>query len=70
MRDAKWSENIAVGSKEFVEETKQELGALFESRKVEGKGEQYELHERQEPFNSRSIPKIDIQGTDNAYQCL
>jgi len=56
-----------VGSKEFVEETKEELGALFESRKVEEKGGQYELHERQIPFNSRSIPEIGPPGAMNAY---
>jgi len=66
-RDARWSGSIAVGSKEFVEEAKEELGALFESRKVEGKGEQYELHERQIPFNCRSIPEIDPPGATNAY---
>ena len=42
---------LAVGSKEFVEETKEELGALFESRKVEEKGGQYELHEHQAPYD-------------------
>ena len=68
MRDEKWSGSIAVGSKEFIENTKEELGPLFLSRKAAGEGEQYELRERQEPFNSRSIPKIDIQGTENAYQ--
>ena len=59
---------LAAGSKELAEETKEELGALFESRKVEEKGGQYELHERQEPFNSGLVPKIDVQGTMNTYQ--
>ena len=33
-RDIRWTENIAVGSKEFVERIKEKLGALFLSRKV------------------------------------
>jgi len=68
IRDAQWTGSIAVGSKEFVEKTKEKLGSLFLSRKVAGKGEQYELHEPQEPYNSRFIPKIDLHGTENAYQ--
>jgi len=44
-RDGKWTESIAVGSKGYVESIKEELGALFVRRKVEGKDGQYELHE-------------------------
>lgn len=68
MRDEKWSESIAVGSKEFIANTKEELGPLFESRKVDGEGGQYELHERQEPFNSPLSSKIDVRGAENAHQ--
>jgi len=67
MRDAKWSGSIAVGSKEFVEETKEELGTLFMSRKVEGQGGEYELRERQEPYG-RLISKIGPCRSVNAYQ--
>ena len=49
-RDVKWTENIAVGSKEFVEKIKEKLGALFLSRKVEGKEGRYELHDPQRPY--------------------
>ena len=49
-RDVKWTESIAVGSKEFVEKIKEKLGALFLSRKVEGKEGQYELHDRPRPY--------------------
>ena len=68
MRDEKWSGSIAVGSKEFIENTKEELGPLFESRKVDGEDGQYELHERQEPFNSPLIPEIDVESHMNAYE--
>ncbi len=56
-----------MGSKEFVEETKEELGALFESRKVEGKGWQYQLRERQDPYG-RLMHGIEPQETMNTYQ--
>ena len=49
-RDVKWTENIAVGSKEFVERIKEKLGALFLSRKVEVKEDRYELHDPQRPY--------------------
>jgi len=49
-RDIKWTENIAVGSKEYVEGIKEKLGALFLSRKVEGKEDRYELHDPQRPY--------------------
>ena len=49
-RDIKWTENIAVGSKEFVEGIKEKLGALFLSRKVEGEEDRYELHDPQRPY--------------------
>ncbi len=67
MRDAKWAESIAVGSKEFVEETKEELGALFETRKVEGKDGLYQLHERQEHYGSL-MHGIEPQEAMNTYQ--
>ena len=66
-REAKWSESIAVGSKEFIENTKEELRPLFLSRKAIGEGEQYELHDPQEPYNSHFIPKMDIEDNMNAY---
>ena len=43
-------ENIAVGSKEFVEKIKEKLGVLFLSRNVEGKEGRYELHDPQRPY--------------------
>ena len=49
-RDVKWTENIAVGSKEFVEKIKEKLGTLFLSRKVEGKEDRYQLHDPQRPY--------------------
>ena len=68
MRDNKWSESIAVGSKEFIANTKEELGPLFLNRKAAGEAEQYELHDPQEPYNSRFAPEIDVGSNMNAYE--
>ena len=50
-RDAKWTESIAVGDKEFVMETKGKLGAkAIGRRELENNGG-YELKESQNPYN-------------------
>ena len=61
-RDVKWTENIAVGSKEFVEKIKEKLGALFLSRKVEGKEGLYEFHDPQRTYRitENSFPWRDL----------
>ena len=46
-RDAKWTESIAVGDKEFVMETKAKLGAKAIGRRELENNEGYEL---KEPF--------------------
>ena len=50
-RDVKWTENIAVGSKGYVDTIKEKLGALFLRRRVKGKDGEYELREPQQPYN-------------------
>ena len=50
-RDAKWTESIAVGDKEFVMETKAKLGAKAIGRKELENNEGYELKEPQSPYN-------------------
>ena len=50
-RDAKWTESIAVGDKEFVMETKAKLGVkAIGCRELEN-NEGYELKESQNPYN-------------------
>jgi hypothetical protein len=46
-RDAKWTQSIAVGDKEFVIETKAKLGAKAIGRKALSNNEGYELRESQ-----------------------
>ena len=50
-RDAKWTEAIAVGDKEFVMETKAKLGAKAIGRRELENDEGYELKETQRPYN-------------------
>jgi hypothetical protein len=50
-RDAKWTESIAVGDKEFVMETKAKLGAKAIGRRELENNEGYELKEPQSPYN-------------------
>ena len=50
-RDAKWTESIAVGDKDFVTETKSKLGARAIGRKELENNEGFELKEGQSPYN-------------------
>jgi putative transposase len=45
VRDAKWSESIAVGSRSFVEEIMEKLGVKVSGRKVVEARDGYELKE-------------------------
>ena len=57
--DRRWTRSIAVGSEEFVERTKVELGIRAKGRKVLEGGEAYQLREPQ-------VSYPDIFGTKNA----
>ncbi|MEJ2157313.1 MAG: hypothetical protein P8X96_18440 [Desulfobacteraceae bacterium] len=50
-RNAKWTESIEVGNKDFVMETKAKLGAKDVGRKISGENGQYELREPQIPYS-------------------
>ncbi len=56
-RDAKWTESIAVGDKEFVMQTKAKLGAKAMGRKALENNEGYELRESQSPYNHVFTPE-------------
>jgi hypothetical protein len=51
LRDAKWTESIAVGDKQFVAEIKSKLGAKAMGRRAVETGGDYELREDQNPYN-------------------
>ena len=68
-RDAKWSESIAVGDREFVSEVKSKLGAKAIGRKISGAADNmdYELREVQSPYNELFAPKKCSLSPENGY---
>ena len=56
-RDAKLTENIAVGDKEFVMETKGKLGAKAIGRRALENNDDRELRESQSPYNHVFAPE-------------
>ena len=49
-RESRWTESIAVGSKAFVEKTKEELGTKAIGREVIGENGTYELRDPEIPY--------------------
>ena len=66
-RDAKWTESIAVGDKEFVVDTRTELGVKAIGRKVLGDNENFELRESQIPYNPLFAPEKCALSSENSY---
>ena len=66
-RESKWSEGIAVGSKKFSEETKQQLGIRAKGRKVIGEMDVYQVREPEACYNADFGPKNNDIGVENAY---
>jgi len=70
VRESKWSQSIAVGSKSFVEGIKEKLGIRAKGRKVGGSGGLYhlrEVREAQVPYNSDFTPENSDLRTKNTY---
>ena len=73
IREGKWTENIAVGSKGFVAATKKKLGFKVKGRKVVGEGGSYELREPPGPYkgifgheNGALMPQNEFFWEDSA----
>jgi putative transposase len=67
VRDAKWSESIAVGSRSFVEKIMEKLGVKVSGRKVvEGK-DSYELKESGAPYGSDFGGQMAVLRHKNSY---
>ena len=56
-REAKWTESIAVGDKEFVMETKAKLGAMAMGRRTLENNEDHKLRESQSPYKHVFAPE-------------
>jgi len=50
-RDDRWSESVAVGSKQFVEQVKTELGSAVGRRQIAVENKTYTLREPSTPYN-------------------
>ena len=50
-RDDRWSESVAVGSDQFVEQVKNELGSAIGRRQIAAENKTYTLRERSPPYN-------------------
>ena len=66
-RESKWTESIAVGSKQFVETTKKRLGIKGRGRHVLGKNGGYELREPPAPYNGHFAPENAVLSHKNTY---
>jgi putative transposase len=67
VRDGKWTESVAVGSKSFVEKARERLGIKARARNIiEGSG-MFELREPQSPYNVGFDPENGVLTTENTY---
>ena len=67
VRESKWSQSIAVGSKSFVESIKEKLGIRAKGRIVGELGGSYHLREAQVPYNSDFAPENSDLRAKNTY---
>lgn len=66
-RESKWTEAIAVGSKEFVEATAERLGIRGIGRQTSKEKGGYELREPTTPYSSDFDPKNATLSQENTY---
>jgi putative transposase len=66
-RESKWTESIAVGSKKFSEETKQQLGIRAKGRKVIGERDVYQVREPETCYKTDFSPQNSDIRPENAY---
>jgi putative transposase len=67
VRERKWTQSIAVGSKNFVEGIKEKLGIRAKGRKIEGSRDLYYLREAQAAYNSNFTPENSVLRAKNTY---
>jgi len=66
-RQSRWTESIAVGSKAFVEDTKERLGISTIGREVIGGDGVYELREAESSYDALFGPENSDLSSKNAY---
>ena len=67
VRDGKWSESIAVGTKSFVERIKEKLGFKAVGRQAVPAGDAFELKETVVAYKGSSMGKMGPLSPDNTY---
>jgi len=66
-RDDRWSESVAVGSEEFVEQVKTELGSTVGRRQIAAENKTYTLREPSPPYNHLFEGNNGALSQNNAY---
>ncbi len=67
VRESKWAQSVAVGSKAFVEKIKAKLGFQVKGRSISRRGENYQLREQQSAYNAHFTGENVSLSNDNAY---
>ena len=67
VRESKWSQSIAVGSKSFVEGIKEKLGIRAKGRMVANSKDLYHLREARATYNSNFTPEKGVLRAKNTY---
>ena len=65
VRESTWTESIAVGSKAFVEKTKERLGSRARGRGVSGLKDAYHLRESGIPYSADFGAENSVSSSDN-----
>jgi REP element-mobilizing transposase RayT len=66
-RDDRWSESVAVGSEQFVEQVKTELGSAVGRRQIATENKTYTLREPSPPYNHLFDGNNGALSQSNAY---
>ena len=67
IRESKWVKSVSVGSKKFVEMTKEKLGFQVKGRSVSQSGDNYQLREQQTAYSPLFAPVNSSLSDDNTY---
>ena len=66
-RESCWTESIAVGNRQFVEDTKDKLGIKVQGRKVVERNDKFVLKEPCAPYNVHLDTEKDLLRSENMY---
>ena len=67
VREPSWTESIAVGNRQFIENTKAKLGLKAHRREVVESSDKFILKEQYAPYNTRFDTEKDLLGAENMY---